>query len=119
MRMWMTEPRLMCLQHLLGEHFESHKHRHNFVKGRGIAGRIEGNAVEPEAMKRRHDELEGEIRRRAREAGRKPPSSPYEQPDLSAYPPEQSGCRIDREAARELLLGRCEECRKRHGEVLV
>jgi len=102
------------MRHLLGEHFEIHKHRHVFVKGHGIAGRVAGNAVEPEAMGRRHDELEREIRRRAREAGRKPPSSPYEQPDLSAYSVEHRCFKIDREAARELLMDRCPECRRLH-----
>jgi len=67
-------------------------------------------------MQERHDELEAEIRRRAIEAGRKPPSSPFEQPDLSAYPPEHRDYQIDRQAAKELLIGRCEECRKRHEE---
>jgi hypothetical protein len=114
MRMWMTDPRLMCRQHLLGEHGEIHKHRHNFVKGHSIAGRIAGNAVEPISMQIRHDELEAEIRRRARKAGRKPPKSPYEQPDLSGYPEEHRTYKINREAATALLLGRCEECRRRH-----
>jgi len=104
------------MRHLLGEHGEIHKHRHNFVKGHSIVGRIEGNAVEPTAMKERHDELEAEIRRRAIEAGRKPPSSPFEQPDLSAYPPEYRDYQIDRQDAEALLIGRCEECRRRHEE---
>ena len=105
------------MQHLCGEHGEIHKHRHNFVKGHSIAGRIEINAVEPMAMQERHDALEAEIRHRAREAGRKPPSSPYEQPDISSYPPEHRDYQIDRQAARELLMCRCEECRERHEEV--
>jgi hypothetical protein len=113
MRMWMIDPKLMCMQHLLGEHGEIHKHRHNFVKGHSIAGRIEGNAVEPMAMKSRHDELEAEIVRRAIEAGRKPPCSPFEQPDLSAYPEEQRVYRIDVDASMEMLVERCEDCRKR------
>ncbi len=117
MRMWMTDPRLMCMQHLLGEHGEIHKHRHNFVKGHSMAGRIEINAVEPLSLKTRHDELETEIRRRAVEAGRKPPCSPFEQPDLDAYSDEHREYRIDREAARELLVNRCEDCCSRHKEV--
>ena len=53
--MWMVEPKLMCVQHLVGEHGEIHKHRHNFVKGHSIAGRK--GQIEPLAMQRRHDEL--------------------------------------------------------------
>jgi hypothetical protein len=114
LRMWMVDPALLCLKHLCGEHGEIHKHRHNFVKGHSIDGRIAGNAVEPASMQSRHDELEAEIRRRAVEAGRKPPSSPFEQPDLSVYPPEQRDYVIDREAALKLLLDRCDECRRLH-----
>lgn len=114
----MTDPRRMCMKHLLGEHGELHKHRHVFEKGHSIDGRIKGNAVEPLAMRQRHDALEKEIRRRACEAGREPPSSPFEQPSLAKYPEHQREYRIDRIAARELLFERCEECRKRHGVVL-
>lgn len=110
----MIDPVLLCMKHLLGEHGEIHKHRHNFVKGHSIKGRIEGNAVEPMSMKRRHDDLEAEIVKRAIEAGRKPPCSPFEQPDLSTYSEEYRNYKIDAEAARELLLERCEDCRKRH-----
>lgn len=119
MRMWMIEPKLLCMKHLLGEHGEIHKHRHNFVKGHSIAGRIKGNAVEPMSMKDRHDKLEAEIVRRAIEAGRKPPCSPFEQPDLSAYSDEHRNYKINVEDARELLINRCECCKRRHEELVV
>ena len=111
-RMWMVDPRTMCRKHLLGEHGEIHKHRHNFVKGHSVAGRVAGNACEPAAMKARHDELEAEIRRRAVEAGRKPPSSPFEMPDISYLPPEHRDFRVDVEASDRELRRRCEDCRK-------
>ena len=98
MRMWIgVEPWELCMQHLSGEHGEIHKHRHNFEKGHRITGRIEGNAIEPQAMKERHDLLEAELRRRAIEAGRRPPSSPYELPDLSYLPKDQREFRIDQD----------------------
>jgi hypothetical protein len=114
--MWMIEPELMCMKHLLGEHGEIHKHRHNFVKGHSIAGRIAGNAVEPEAMQSRHDDLEAEIVRRALAAGRKPPCSPFEQPDLSGYPAEYRTYKINIEQSRALLVDRCPDCRKLNNE---
>ena len=40
MRMWMIKPELLCRQHLLGEHSEIHKHKHNFEKGHSIKGRL-------------------------------------------------------------------------------
>lgn len=111
MRMWMVDPRILCHQHLSGEHGEIHKHRHNFVKHHSIAGRIAGNACEPESMKARHDELEAELQRRAREAGRKPPSSPFEQPDVSYLPVEHRGFKVNVEASLAMLKGRCPDCR--------
>jgi hypothetical protein len=81
-----------------------------------MKGRIEGNAVEPMSMKSRHDELEAEIVKRAIAAGRKPPCSPFEQPDLSHYPARVREYKIDVEAARTMLIERCYKCRKRHIE---
>ena len=40
MRLWMIDPKLLCTQHLLGEHLEIHKHRHVFIKHYSITGRI-------------------------------------------------------------------------------
>jgi len=40
MRMWMIDPSLLCRKHLLGEHNEIHKHRHNFEKHHSVTGRI-------------------------------------------------------------------------------
>lgn len=113
MRMWMVNPVFLCAQHLSGEHGEIHKHRHNFVKQHSIAGRIEGNACEPSSMKTRHDELAAELQRRAIEAGRKPPDSPYELPDLSHLPDDQRNFKVDVDANLELLVSRCPDCAAR------
>jgi len=101
MRMWMVPPRLMCKQHLLGEHGEIHKHRHNFVKGHSIEGRR--GQIEPESMQTRHDELAEEMLRRGMNH-----KSPYELPDLSHY--DLDGFVVDVESSYEDLVGRCEEC---------
>ena len=113
MRMWMVNPVFLCTKHLSGEHGEIHKHRHNFVKGHSVAGRIAINACEPSAMKARHDELEAELQRRAIEAGRKPPCSPYELPDLSYLPEEHRDFKVDREASLTMLVERCPACAAR------
>jgi len=105
MRMWMVDPGEMCRQHLLGEHSEIHKHRHNFVKGHNISGRIEGNAVEPEAMQERHDALVSEMLKRGYKH-----NSPYEQPDLSKYPIETRQAKVNIQEARKLLEKKCLRC---------
>lgn len=99
MRMWMVDPKLMCMQHLVGEHGEIHKHRHNFVKGHGIAGRK--GQIEPEAMKRRHDELVTHLRCH---------KSQYEQPDLSGY--DLNGFIVDVAESLAELSRRCPKCRE-------
>jgi len=108
MRMWMVDPKLLCRKHLLGEHGEIHKHRHNFVKGHRITGRIEGNAVEPMSMESRHDELAKEMVARGYNH-----QSPYKQPDLSAYPPDVREFTVDTDESMKMLVERCDECRQR------
>ena len=108
MRMWMVEPGELCDRHLLGEHGELHKHLWCWRKRQRVDGRTGGNAMEPEAYKRRHDELEDEMRRRGMS-----PRSPLEQPDFSYLSEEQRRFRVDVEASRRMLLGRCERCRER------
>jgi len=104
MHMWMIDPRLMCRQHLLGEHSEIHKHRHVFVRGYRIEGRR--GQIEPAAMQARHDTLAAEMLRRGYRH-----QSPFVQPDLSHY--DLTGFTVDREAAAAELARRCPRCRER------
>jgi hypothetical protein len=102
--MWMVNSAYLCRVHLLGEHSEIHKHRHNFVKGHSIAGRR--GQIEPTAMKTRHDELSAEIIRRGYWH-----ESPYELPDLSAY--DLTGFTVDRAESMRDLASRCKDCAER------
>ena len=104
MRMWMVEPDKMCRQHLLGEHVEIHKFRHNFVKKHNMLKRIELNQIEPYSMEERHDRLVSEMLRRGYNH-----KSPYFQPDVTYLPNNK----INVEKSYQDLLERCEECRKR------
>lgn len=97
----MTNPATMCRKHLLGEHGEIHKHRHNFVAGHSIEGRR--GQIDPARMGERHDALAAEMQRRGYRH-----ESPYEQPDLSAY--DLSGHGVDVAAADADLRARCGEC---------
>ena len=102
--MWMIYPAILCQKHLLGEHFELHLHRHNFVKGHSIEGRR--GQIEPAAMQSRHDELAAEMTRRQMNH-----KSPYIQPDLSAY--DLTGFTVDRSEAILDLTSRCSACCER------
>jgi hypothetical protein len=107
--MWMIDPQLLCQQHLLGEHSEIHKHKHNFLKGHSIKGRIKPIVqIEPLEMKSRHDALANEMIRRKYNH-----ESPYTQPDLSLYSLNEISGKVDREFSKQDLIQRCPECAKK------
>lgn len=109
MRMWMVDPKLLCQKHLLGEHGEIHKHRHNFVKKHSIAKRISPVVqIEPSAMQTRHDELASEMLRRNMNH-----QSPFEQPDISYLPIYEKFAVVDINNSIQDLISRCPECAKR------
>lgn len=109
MRMWGIDPKLLCRQHLLGEHNEIHKHRHNFVKKHSIAKRISPVVqIEPENMKERHDALVKEMIDRNYNH-----NSPYEQPDLSYLKPEERFAKINVGISVADLRNRCPHCTER------
>jgi len=109
MRMWMVNPVFLCNKHLLGEHGEIHKHRHNFIRGHSIEGRR--GQIEPISMAFRHDVLTSEMSRR-----RMNHQSPYSQPDLSMY--DLTGFTVDKEASLAELVSRCQHCQKRHRRII-
>jgi hypothetical protein len=107
MRMWMIPPRMLCKKHLLGEHFEIHKHRHNFVKKHNIAGRISPVVqIEPMAMSKRHDQLAKEMLRRKMNH-----KSDYIMPDISYLKSELRNAKVNIEISKQDLLSRCKNCK--------
>jgi hypothetical protein len=107
--MWMIPVKNLCNKHLLGEHGEIHKHRHNFAKGHSMEGRISPVVqIEPSSMGTRHDELAQEMISRGMNH-----QSPYEMPDLSKYPDRIKNAKVDLEISYSDLCERCEACSKR------
>lgn len=108
MRMWMINPELLCNKHLIGEHGEIHKHRHNFIKKHNISGRIYPVVqIEPSSMKVRHDELAKEMLKRNMNH-----KSDYEQPDISYLSDDLRLAKVDTNISKLDLIQRCEECSK-------
>lgn len=106
MRMWMVDPTLLCRKHLLGEHGEIHKHRHNFVKKHSISGRMRPVIqIEPRSMQSRHDALAQEMTRRGYNH-----NSAYEQPDISHLSDFERNATVDVQASLRDLRCRCELC---------
>jgi hypothetical protein len=113
--MWMVNPKYLCRKHLLGEHGEIHKHKHNFVKGHSMEGRISPVVqIEPSAMQERHDALAKEMVRRGYNH-----KSPYEQPDISHYPARVVNAMVDTKSSLKDLLSRCSECQSQYDRNLV
>lgn len=108
MRMWMIDPKLLCRKHLLGEHGEIHKHKHNFEKHHSMSGRIFPIVlIEPSSMKTRHDELAREMLKRGYNH-----QSPFEMPDISYLPENEINALVDMEYNIKDLSNRCPECRE-------
>jgi hypothetical protein len=107
--MWMINPALLCNQHLLGEHGEIHKHRHNFIKHHSITGRIYPVIlIEPASMQERHDQLANEMLRRGFNH-----KSPYEQPDLSHLTDDERYAKVNVKYNLADLSNRCAKCAER------
>lgn len=105
----MIDPRLLCDQHLLGEHGEIHKHRHNFVKQHKMTKRIfPVTQIEPSSMEIRHDELVEEMVRRGMNH-----KSPFKQPDISYLPLDQQLAIVNPINSLKDLKYRCPDCAKR------
>jgi hypothetical protein len=65
MRMWMIEPKLLCKNHLLGEHFEIHKAVGNLKHtGKWAMALVNKGYLEPQNFMKRHDMLVKEMLRR-------------------------------------------------------
>ena len=112
--MWGINPELLCKKHLLGEHGEIHKHRHNFVKQHKITKRITPVVqIEPESMEKRHNELAEEMTRRGYNH-----NSPYELPDLSYLKDFERYAKIDIQNSINDLSNRCPECAKKIGQTI-
>lgn len=108
MRMWMINPKLLCRNHLLGEHNELHRFRPSFVKQHRITKRISPVVqIEPNSMKVRHDELVVEMLRRGYNH-----KSPYELPDLSYLGGRERYAKVDLNISHEDLKHRCPKCAK-------
>jgi len=108
MRMWMVSPRLMCRQHLLGEHLEIHMFLSALQKHKKIEGYIKNNCLEPRSLKQRHDDLVDEME--TRDYNHKTPIKDIDCACICDLPQEQQYWKIDSSISLEDLLKRCSRC---------
>lgn len=99
MRMWNIDPKKMCRRHLLGEHVEMHMFVGVLNKNRSIKGYLEKNLVEVHNIRKRHDELVIEMKRRGYN----------HKSDLPEYNNTVSG-KVNKVFNTQDLKSRCSEC---------
>jgi hypothetical protein len=101
MRMWGVNTKLMCDQHLLGEHLEMHMFAGSYKKGIRLYGYIRNGLVETGNIEKRHNELVEEMIRRGFNH-----QSPLHLPRIV------SDGKIDIDENLKELAQRCLKCRK-------
>ena len=110
MRQWFLPPRLLCRQHLLGEHLEHHMFVGNIKRGRSVRGYIQKNFLVPRYLSDRHNEIVDEMRCRGYKH-----KSPLEDviPYLDTW---MKGIKMNSQAIGDSwcdLVSRCDRCRLR------
>ncbi len=105
----MVDPRILCRQHLLGEHAELHMFIGALDRGLSVKGYLEKNLLEIHNLHDRHEELVREMKRR----GYKHNSNI----NVKWKHAEKRGS-IDKETNLVQLLDRCSRCRERYRRTL-
>ena len=100
MRMWGVDVKILCRQHLLGEHLEMHMFAGAIKKKISLAGYIKKGLVNPRMIKIRHDALVTEMLRRRWNHKSKLDMDCSQLPDLP----------IDVKMHEKELLARCDNC---------
>ena len=115
MKLRNVDPKILCRNHLLGEHYECHLFIGHLRKKRRIDGYIKNNLVEIKKIVQRHGELANEMIRRG--MNHKSPLSLCDVPDLSYLCEEYLNYKIDYDLCLEDTL-RCEECKLLYYQLL-
>ncbi len=114
MRMWMIDPELMCVQHILGEHRELHallgslertkpKYENSEKHRKNLATLAKFGLIELKSLKERHDKLAGYLENH---------KTPIEKvPTLKYLPDEVARAEVDKEKAKRDLINRPSSCR--------
>jgi hypothetical protein len=109
MRQWMVDTNILCRKHLLGEHVEHHMFHGTIKKRKCLKGYIKNNLLEIASLKKRHDCLSEEMKKR----GYNHNTEFVETLDLSYIPEDYLSISINKDDSLKDLLSRCEECRRR------
>jgi hypothetical protein len=104
----MVEPKLMCRQHLLGEHLELHMFVGSLKRGIKLDGFVDSNCLEIIKLESRHDDIVSEMTRRGYSHNSPLPS--IDKDWLANQSDRVISSRVDAEESLKLLLSRCSDC---------
>lgn len=106
LRMWMVNPRIMCREHLLGEHRELHALAGMLRQGISLEGYLANGLLELQMLGIRHDALVMEMKRRGFRH-----DSPWDGTNARVYT-EKLG-KVDQALSFIELIDRCPRCADR------
>ena len=102
MRMWNVNTGQMCNKHLLGEHVEMHMFVGTLNQKKSIQGYLDKGLVEVHNIKKRHEEIAGEMKKRGFN----------HKSDLKRYKMDRIGT-VDVKENKLELAKRCKDCRRK------
>lgn len=108
MRMWMCNPKIMCVRHLIGEYRELFTFVGCINKGRSIDGFIKNDLLEPKSVQSRYIELRNEMLSRGYK-----PKAELKTLDFSKIPEKFHDYKVNKENHYNELVRRCPECSRR------
>ena len=111
MRMWMVPAKVMCRNHLLGEHRELHTFVGTLKKRVSVTGYLQEGLLDPSKLLSRHEELVTEMTRRG--------WGHYSLLEVPSYSYVTETPCIDVERNLRELASRCKECRRLQESVTV
>jgi len=101
----MVDPKIMCRNHLLGEHAEIHMFVWNIERNHSVKGYLDNGLLETHNLYARHEELAQELRRRGYQHN--------SELDARWKRSKKAGA-VDKKRSLEQLIDRCTTCRERY-----
>jgi hypothetical protein len=109
MRMWMVNPKIMCRQHLLGEHVEIHMFIGTLNRKKSVKGYLEKGFLEVHNLYNRHEELVKEMKNRK--------YNHFSEVNKKWKFMKKVGI-INKEKNLSELINRCSKCKRRYSEFI-
>jgi len=109
MRMWAVPPIILCRQHLLGAHNETHMFAGTIIKKKALDGYIKSNALEISSLIEYHETLAVEMARRKYNHNK-----PLPEFDVKYLPAYVIDFKIDKRTSLWELVTRCKICYVRY-----